>query len=199
MAYYPDDDWVRIRGLLPVPAELLEAIGGLSVAYTELETCLYLFFGDFLRIPVAAQNLLFDMLHNRARADLVTAVVSPYLPDPEELAAFKFGLKCFDICTENRNLVIHANLWDQDESGAYVFSKATGGSQGYNVAFLIPLEGIRAAVASTVHTDTYLTTLWLELAERRKRRRGPKRAPSPLPNRPPQPRKLSLYRLKEGQ
>jgi hypothetical protein len=198
MAHYPDDDWVRIRGAQPVPAELLEAVGALSLAYTELESCLYLFFGDFLRVPVAAQNLLFDMLHNRARADLVSALVSPYLPDPDELAAFKFGLKCFDICTENRNLIMHANLWDRDDGGAFVFAKATSGSQGYDVPFLIPVEGIRSAVASVVHTDTYLTSLWLELSERRKRRR-PKRAPAPLPNRPPQPRKLSLYRLKEGQ
>ena len=156
---------------------------------------LYCAFTELLRIPFASLNELFEMLHNRARVDLMKSLLRRKGIEREEVEAFEHAFHCFDICSENRNFLLHATLVEIEDEGNFIFSKATGNSRGYSVAFRLDIADIAIATAAMRITDDYLTRVWLEFSERRRRRVGGARAPEPLPRKPDPPSKLNLHRL----
>jgi hypothetical protein len=165
------------------PAEYVHAVGALALAFNKLEFELYGLLGCFL--PEEAVPSVYYALHNAGRVDHITRMANRTLSEAE-CSAVEYGLKCFNICAENRNLLIHA-MPDIRTRDAVCFVKAVPGKPGDLAEYYIPLEAIREAVTATVATDSYLGALVLEIMFHDEEG-------GPLPERPPQPRKLSLYR-----
>jgi hypothetical protein len=184
---------LRPQGVGAATPELMAAVGRTILAYSTLENSLYLFLGSFVHVDWPVLNFIFGSLHNKDRVDLIKTIMDPARMQPEESDALQFALKCFDICTENRHFLAHAEL-SRKVRGGFLFYKATNSSGGTRKPFLLTVDEIDDTATSMVRTNWYLICVWDELDERYRRHRKP-RAPMPLPPKPPQPRKLSLSLL----
>jgi hypothetical protein len=197
MASLPTQDWRPTVGRQPIPDDLLSAIGAGIVSFSALEGTLYLFFQSFLETDIEIINLIFDSLSNRVRVDFVRKLTERYKFEEAEIDAVLFALKLFDICCENRNYIAHADLWKVSDDG-FIFVKTTNSSSGSQVGYLWTIEHLRDAASAMSQADEYLGVVWNTLNDRHVRNRRRQRAKlPPLPDRPVQPRKLSLYRLPE--
>jgi hypothetical protein len=188
------DAWSRLVEKTAPPA-ILEATGALIFKYNDLEFALYGVLGCF--IPEDAVPALFYELHNTGRVKAINALARERLDD-EHLDALAHGLRCFAICTENRNLLAHA--WAETHPMVYqqekiTFVKALSGKPGSVAEYWFGTAEIREAAISMDQARSYLyalvdcltTALSEECSE-----------PLPLPDKPALPRTLSLHRRKEG-
>ena len=86
----------------------LHAIGQFSLMYNYLEEI----FGFVFQCSVPADanylEFLFHQLNNRERADMLSAIVQFGENDAAALDHQLYAIRCFDICTDNRNIVLHA-------------------------------------------------------------------------------------------
>lgn len=98
-----------------------------------------------------------------------------------------YSLRCYDICTENRNNIAHAQ-YERRRDDKHLFYKEDSepGYLGWYFALSVAeLEELSDAIQQT---DLYVTLVWKE-ASRSRTSIGRQ----PLPDRPPQPRKLSWF------
>lgn len=173
--------------------DLVHAIGANVQHYNSLENALTGIFHEYLALPYDALNFLFETLHNRARVDLIKALLEAREPDADIRAAVLHCLKCFDICTENRNILIHATNRDQVEGERHLFTKSAPDKSGALILYWLSVDDIRRAADSTSATYNFLARLWLVAAHREKPEMR-----ELLRDRPPLPRKLSLFGHREA-
>lgn len=188
------DAWSRLVSNTAPPA-ILEATGALIFQYNDLEFALYGVLGCF--IPEDAVPALYYELHNTGRVNAITALARELLTI-EQRDALAHGLRCFAICTENRNLLVHA--WAEThpppyQQDAITFVKAVTGKPGNVAEYWFGTAEIREAAIGVRNASSYLyelvdslTSVLLD---------GDGGEPLPLPNKPALPRTLSIHRRKE--
>jgi hypothetical protein len=170
------------------PAPLLAAIGKVTLLHTEMAGNLFLFFHEFLAIPGSCRELIFDASHNRARVDLIKHLVADSEASPEEEAAILAALKAYDVATENRNILAHSTLQGPNGRAFDFYKEPTPASPNgwfYRLTTADLVEQAERFEALNYH----IVFVWHVIFDRR---RGEQ---TPLPETPPQPRKLSLFRL----
>jgi hypothetical protein len=171
------------------PKAILEAIGSIILNQGYMDTALFAILTSYLHLPIDISGPLFDSLNNRARVDLVAllAQAEDHLDDERE--ALAFALRCFDICIENRNVMAHCAYVERQE-GQYIFFKNPTSASTNGWYFGATEVEFSSAANQARKFSEYLAELWGAL------RRRPLNGPDmPLPERPLQPRKLSLLQL----
>jgi len=166
------------------PADLARVVGSIALLQTDLEGVLALVFDDLVNLPYGARGYLFDALHNRARVDLIQRLMEGAGLDARQEAALLYALGCFDVCTENRNILLHAH-YEEPYEGAHLFFKEGAPGRG-GWYFLATTRNLKAVETEMVNLKWYLLSLWKSLSVR-----------NPLPRRPPPPHRLSSLRLPE--
>lgn len=189
------DAWTRLVKNVAPPA-ILEATGARIFTYNDLEFALYGVLGCF--IPEDAVPALYYELHNTGRVNAISALARERLDDPQR-DALAHGLRCFAICTENRNLLAHA--WAEPTPPGFqqdkiTFVKALSGKPGNVGEYWFGTVEIREAALSMDHASAYLYALVDSFTSVLFAGDGDE--PIPLPAKPALPATFSLHRRKEG-
>lgn len=181
------------------PQEHVQAIGAFALFYNALELALHGFFEFYLFDTPKAMSLLYARLHNRDRVDLIKSLASEH-PRQEMTEAIEYGMRCFDVCAENRNLILHG-LHARTEPEHLTLAKGSKDRPGVLKEYRFSLAEIQEAALAISRTESYLYALYDVLLEDHDFRRSgaqPGASPPPLPDRPALPRKLSLSQLLEA-
>lgn len=185
------DDAVASVGSL----EHLKAMGALALYYNELEQSLSIFIEHYMPGQRPASEYLFGNLTNNHRTNLIRKFLERE-PDTSFCESLSYGITNFDICAENRNLLLHALPSGQvgDETVLDVLKSPRGNPHVMN-RYHFKLEDIRASVVGVQQTADYLTRLYLFISRYES---DGQVVVTTLPERPLRPRKLSLSQLVEG-
>ena len=173
---------------LPGSNEHLIALGAFALWYNEFEMILY----TFLRSHFTGENVaarMFASMHNRGRVDLIKLLAAGDA-DAEMRDAIEHSMKCFEICAENRNLVLHAlptRRLEEHVDGKLTVMKATASDPYRMYYYDFGLKELRAAAADVARSAQYAIDTVARLRFRNLGRKLP-----PWPEKPPLPRKLSL-------
>jgi hypothetical protein len=108
----------------PGLSDHLHALGVVAANYNSLEGILYSIFSFYFRDQERA-GILFSQLRNNIRLDTLRAVAEGYESDPKVLEAVLYFSKCFHICSDNRNLLMHS-IVDMVEIGDTILSLLKG-------------------------------------------------------------------------
>jgi hypothetical protein len=181
--------WKRVLGWIGHSSHV-EAVGAFALTYNALEFSLYGLLDAVLRQD--DDNLtvyLFATLNNRQRVDLILQL-GDRMGEPAA-GHVRHAAKCFDGCAENRNLILHgmSDTVYKPASGGMVMVKAVKDRPGDFGEYIFPLAEIRGAAMSSYMTAAFVYDLADVL--------NAGAAGPTWPERPPPPRKLSLFRRPE--
>lgn len=99
------------------------AIGMITVSWTTIETRLDQLIVSLSSLyPNATADLILSKLGNVTKADLVVTLAKAREWEPEGIDALEHFVKGFNICRENRNIIMHAR-WSEAEDGSAVMAK----------------------------------------------------------------------------
>ncbi len=85
----------------------VHAFGQTSLAYNLLEDMMGMIFTSSMPTKTAFSEGLFQKLNNRDRMNFLKAVIDHNEKHEPAKSAFLYLITCFDICTENRNILMH--------------------------------------------------------------------------------------------
>ncbi len=157
--------------------------------HNELASSLFVFFHHYLHVPNSIRSLLFDTLNNSARVDLLKRLAEDSAP--ADVEAMTYALKCFNICTENRNIIAHSRYLGLLKDGRHWFRKEPTAVTPTTWDFALSGDDLARTARDVEVLYWHTIFLWASI---RSRGEADER---PLPGKPPQPRKLSLFRLEE--
>jgi hypothetical protein len=95
--------------------EHIHALGVVAANYNSLESTFYSIFCEYFGISDGSAAL-FAQFKNNFRIDTLKVIVSKYETDPKVADAVFHFLKCFTICADNRNILMHS-LMDSFHQG----------------------------------------------------------------------------------
>lgn len=173
------------------PAPMLAAIGKIILLHTEMTGNLFLFFSEFLDVPSSCRQMIFDTANNRARVDLIKRLVADSGATADEERTVLEALKAYDVATENRNILAHSSLYTAEGRG-FTFFKEPTPSTPTGWSYHVTTADLREQAERFEALNYHIVFVWNAFFSRRWGEQ------TPLPKTPPQPRKLSLFRLPEA-
>jgi len=194
------DEWPREEYQL-APAEYLAAFGQFSFVYNMLESVMRNIFIHCAPLPNDFALRLFHNLGNRDRIDLFTAFVSKNEEDNEVLQSLLACALHYDICTENRNILMHSTYFSPNIELTLLVKRASNDA-GRNIHYDVPLTDLRLIADQTAETFKFARDLSSFLSAREFIAHLPPTDPitgypniglNPLPEIPHKPRKLTTF------
>jgi len=119
---------------------------------------------------------------------------------PDESDHLLHAANCFDICSENRNILLHAQIEEQTE-GRITASKRSRDRPGIEIRYDLPLKSLRRATEQTLEAALFIMQLnfYFSIKDVRIFAPGPLSSGPPLrptlPDKPRLPDKLNSPRL----
>jgi hypothetical protein len=192
-----DISWPREEYRL-APNDYLAALGQLTFIYNMLESMMRNIFEQCAPLQQDFAAALFHKLNNRERIDLLTAFVNQNENDPAVRSAVLSCINHYEICTENRNILMHSIYFNPSHKGlemAFLVKRAANDPRR-EVHYDVPLPDLQKMADETVETFRFALNLYGFLGRRdwiRKHPAPPKRLPNALPDTPPKPHRLTPY------
>lgn len=178
------DDWPSDPNKIS-DASHVHAIGQFALMYNALEEmfgfvwqCCFPANGDY-------SASLFHGLNNRQRVDMLTAISRFGEKDKAAQELMLYAIRCFDICTDNRNTMLHAIKERSSTTDTLRLSKRARNNPERTTYYELPLTTLRRVADDTAATLNLWADLFLWLEDRRY---GQLR---PLPDKPLQPYRLT--------
>jgi hypothetical protein len=141
----------------------VHAIGQITLAYNWLEEGLDYIFQICMPVEKEFSQRLFHKMNNRDRIDLLSAIVKSSRFHADAKDRLNYLIQCYDICTENRNILLHASF-QEAYAGVLHLAKRSKNDPIKRNRFKIPLADLRR-VAEEMH-ELYSFTLdlmvWLQ-------------------------------------
>lgn len=108
--------WPSIGRLNPDFKDHMHALGVFITSYNSLEFILFFFFYHYLgeSRKTSVPLFIFSKLNNQNRIDALYVEIEP---DPDVRERMKYFLDSYNICTENRNFLAHAQLHNKTSLG----------------------------------------------------------------------------------
>jgi hypothetical protein len=172
-----------------MPDEHAHALGTLLNYYNNAENMLFKLVDILLKNDEGARQTINHRLNNNDRLDLLRKLATEM--SVEESGHILYAVNCFDICAENRNILMHAMI-EQRDAEEFSARKRHATKTGVEVRFDLPLPTLRATAEHTANAYYYLMLLWTYFVQKMVFAAGMRSEPPPLPGRPVQPSKLSL-------
>lgn len=119
------------------------ALGQITLIYNVLEEQFSRVFKRCLPTKEEFSERLFHNLNSRDRLDLLTAIIENSSRDKEAKAAILHLLLCYDICTENRNIIMHSVGFNSSEDDLLHLSKKASKDPSRDIKFRVPLSDLR--------------------------------------------------------
>ena len=190
----PKSDWTdwpaNPKHKIGMP-EHVHAFGQIALLYNYLEDFMCSLFQLYLPIKNSASFLLYYKLNNRERLDLLSDLVRANEKDPTILDSVLFSITCYDICTDNRNILLHSTHGETDPVSMSVkFSKRASSNPLRELNFDIDLTLLRRVADETGETADFVSNLWFFLQRPPHLVAGGDTLTS-LPEKPQKPHKLT--------
>jgi hypothetical protein len=189
-----DDEWPPIENRAVASNRYLVAFGQITLAYNVLESIMEQIFERCAPLDPKPAKTLFHSLNNRERIDLLASFVRKNEKDAAFRDAIEHCVKCYNICTDNRNILMHVIALDVNETTAK-WTKRASQKPDRIIEFHAPLGDLRLVADEIAETFRYAWSIHLLLWHRdypEQDRLQLYRTLS-LPNKPPKPRKLTPY------
>ena len=107
---------MAVRKYRITDAAHLHALGQFSVLYNTMEDAISWIFNYYFPANKDYAERLFHDLNNRVRIDMLKAIIEQVEKDTRIKDNMIYALWCFDICTENRNTLMHAMMGGTNET-----------------------------------------------------------------------------------
>ena len=171
--------------------EDLQAAGTVIAAWNFCEQVLAHLLLRTLQIDDPLNARLFNLLSGPARYDLLTVEAKDKL-DPEEFARVEVFVNHMKICEGNRNLVAHASYNRNAIDGGLSLLKAPRKDGARKNVFRVSTKEMWGIAEATYNLAQWGSRLLLAIwaGPQRVLTAGDRQIPVPLPDIPPQPRKL---------
>lgn len=174
-----------------IPDQHAHALGFLVNHYNRAENRLFQLVDILLKNEAAARRTINHRLNNNDRLDLLRQLAEER--SSEERDHILHAVQCFDICAENRNILMHAMIEETGEAPeSFAARKRHATKAGVEIRFDLPLETLRKAADQTAAIFYYLMALHLYLVMTHPAFRPPPTRPPALPHKPQKPDKLNL-------
>lgn len=197
------DDWPRGQHIVRCPSEHVHAIGMVALNFNLMEETVRRILVQQINVPPKAAEKIAGGMTNRERVDTLLAIIESDQHGDEVICVVRAALHAFDICTDNRNILMHSNhLYSDVASGVTSLFKRSRGDKSKGLIFDVNISDLREVADVTNDTINMLLDLWMYFETRLPlERRFPDdfmdvstSPPSPLPREIPKPRKLNLPR-----
>jgi hypothetical protein len=107
-----------------------------------------------------AQSRIHGM-NNRDRVEWLRAIVRAKEPDSAVADLFLHAIHCFDICMENRNMLVHALYEGTDLATASIkLTKRSRNNPLQQIKFQVPIEQLRKMAEEMGETVNFMLELW---------------------------------------
>jgi hypothetical protein len=103
----------------------LHALGVVAALYNDLEFSLFSLFYMYSGLTRVVAQPLFENMSNSQRLDFLTRCVETSNIDDTSKELANHFIKCFSICAENRNFLMHSTINTNHELDIVIFSKAS--------------------------------------------------------------------------
>ena len=173
-------------------SEHLKAIGLFSLSFNYAEDVLRDIFIDTFPASEKYASRLFNELNNRKRIDMARELVIHGSYEERAKETILAALLQFDICTDNRNIVMHATNDIDSSSEVLRLAKRSRNNPDELNDYEIPLPLIRRVAEESGGVFIFLVEILTYL---RSQKNG---SPKPLPGIPPRPYRLSPSRPQEA-
>ena len=133
----------------------------------------------------------FHRSNNRDRVEMLKAIVTKNEHDHDIRDCVLWALQCFDICTNNRNVLVHARSEHQYRSSTMRLSKKHRTDPNRTSHYPLKLNDLREVADDMGALLDFMVHLHAHIHDLRPPPNailGP--CPEPLPNKPPKPRRL---------
>ena len=181
-----NDPWPSEKYEL-APNDYLAAFGQVTLVYNMLENMMGHIFEICAPLEDAFAKSLFHKLNNRDRVDLLSAFVRENEEEPETRDAILHCILCYEICTENRNMLMHSTYFDMRNVAKLV--KRASKDPTRELHFDVPLVQLRRLADETADVFAYAVGLGAKLF--RRTWRDSNLPEVILPDKPPKPHKLT--------
>jgi hypothetical protein len=184
----------------PGLADHMHALGVVAANYNSLEMLLYSLFCEYLgRSDESA--LLFSQFKNNYRIDTLKAALKAYESDSAVAEAMQYFVKCFNICSDNRNLLMHSLVNEVDLNATELNLRKSSRSNPEKFTQLkFAVSPIRRVADDIWSVEYYGGDLFFYLLTRRGEMKPDEpHARTTLPEKPALPDNLSLLLQPSGQ
>lgn len=188
------DRWLGDESFEPGDKRHLVAIGAVSLRYTDLEESLRLLVEvHLLALPEALRFQILQPMSNGDRAVLLRTVATKVESVPQVQDLLSHFLAGFSICSENRNIAVHATAMT-GETHVHLYKRGSRSPYAEN-RYSLTVEELRGAAnameafslfGSRLHRYQYVKTV-IDARPEENWLIGPR----PLPDKPSLPVKLS--------
>jgi hypothetical protein len=107
------DEWPSEQDTI-APAAHLQALGQITLVFNYLEESIGGVFNETMPTNITFSERLYHKLNNRDRIDLLTAIIQESDKETDIKDALLHLLNCYEICSGNRNILLHAILESAD-------------------------------------------------------------------------------------
>lgn len=128
----------------------VHAFGQVGLAYNFLQDGRDYLFQTCMPTERGVSQRLFHILNNRERIELFAAVVKSSKFHPEAKDRLNYLIQCFDICTDNRNILLHAMSYESYADEIH-FGKRSSNNPSTENRFKIQSTALRS-VADEIHS-----------------------------------------------
>jgi hypothetical protein len=182
--------------------EQIHAIGQISLMHNFLQEALELLFRLCMPTERDFSTTLFHNLNNRDRLDLVKAIIDNNETEGDVKEALLSSILHYDICTESRNVLMHANFEISDLEIFQFSKRASKQPLKKPNAYRIPTADLRRIADEMDTTFSFILDLHRWLMQSRADSARPLGSPTilmgngerpPLPKTPPKPRSLTKF------
>lgn len=174
----------------------MHALGVVAANYNSMEFTLQLLFYFYIGLKSDVPVWLFNHLHNnKNRLDILSRLLSSHEQNPQVADLLAFFVTGYDICAENRNLLMHSLTLKASVSTELSLHKFSRNNPTKTNYIQLTVAQIRAVADEIDSMDDFGVEclLWLrarDLGGEYTFSDGRKERPA-LPNKPPKPNKLN--------
>lgn len=163
----------------------LHALGQFSVLYNTMEDAISWIFNYYFPANKDYAERLFHDLNNRVRIDMLKAIIEQVEKDTRIKDNMIYALWCFDICTENRNTLMHAMMGGTNET-IFQLAKRSRKNPLKFLYYKLPIDELRSIADACAETYMFIfqLTSWVQEEEWED-------GPGPFPDKPTLPRRLN--------
>lgn len=175
----------------------MHALGVVAAAYNQLEFYLWCFFRIYVGISSEMTSHLFVTLTNNSRVDLITKSLELMERDPVCVEQVSYFLKCFNLCAESRNFLMHATVDTNDSDTMLTLTKASRNNPTTRNQANLTLDEIRGVADDCYNVVMFGHELYLWKAVQAAGGSVSYAGTTytqPLPDKPALPRRLNLSR-----
>jgi len=188
-----NDHWPSEKYEL-APPNYLVALGQATFVYNMLVSIMSQLFVRVAPLESEYALRLFHSLNNRERVDLFSGFVHKNEKDQIVADALLYCILCYNICTENRNILMHSTYFEINDGETRLVKRASNDPKR-EIHFDIPLLELRNVADQIADIFIYAREIYGVIFHRDRLAQISPGIPesSALPEKPPKPRILTPY------